>query len=113
MPVCVKAQKSLQREKKPYETRWKILYNFKAPSFNTNGYHLKAIYERTPVQANGIYRAQLSWHGGVHNPYVYYEPVTEMLKVKIWPMFYYCNDIHETISAFSIWWSLLLRSVYY
>ncbi len=53
---------------------------------------------------NGKHSIQLSWHGGVHNPYVYFEPVAEMLKVKIWPLFYYCNNIHETISAFSLWW---------
>ncbi len=71
MLVRVKAQKSLQRKKKPYETRGKILCSFKAPSSSTNGLHLRESYERPPVERNGNHTIQVSWHGNVHNPKCY------------------------------------------
>ncbi len=105
MLVHVKAKKSLQRQKQPILSRGKILCSFKPPSNNANGHHLKEIYERQPVEINGNYCIQLSWDGRAHKPFVYFEPVPEILKVKIDPLFYYCNNIHQRLPAFFSWWT--------
>eukprot|EP01084_Bolivina_argentea_P315515 546646_1 len=105
MLAHVKVTYSLQRRRQKPESRGTKLCSFKAPSGNVDGNYLKDIYERPPVKVNGYYSIQAGWHGRVHKPYVYYEPVATMLQTIIYPLFYYCNNIHASIPEFTNWWT--------